>query len=69
MTHTKPNNAIFIKEASHLVGVATVTLKRWLLSGKVEEVARDRNGWRAFTPEGIARIKDNVKILKLPNEE
>ena len=69
MIGTEPNNPIYIKEASRQVGVATITLKRWLLSGKVAEVARDRNGWRVFTLEDIARIKDYAETLKLPNEE
>ena len=69
MAYYKQNNALFIKEASRRVGVSPITLKRWLLSGKVEEVARDRNGWRVFTPEDIARIRDYANTLKLPNEE
>jgi DNA (cytosine-5)-methyltransferase 1 len=46
-----------LKEAAILIGIAPITLKRWLLSGKVQEVARDRNGWRVFTEEDIARIR------------
>jgi len=39
------------------VGVAPITLKRWLLEGKFPEVRRDRNGWRIFTEQDIRRIK------------
>ncbi len=46
-----------LKEAASRVGVAPITLKRWLLSGKVAEVARNRNGWRVFTASDISRIK------------
>lgn len=46
-----------LKAAARQVGVAPITLKRWLLDGKVREVARDRNGWRVFTAGDIARIK------------
>jgi DNA (cytosine-5)-methyltransferase 1 len=46
-----------LTEAAVRVGVAPVTLKRWLLAGKVAEVARDRNGWRIFTTADIERIK------------
>jgi len=46
-----------LHEAAELVGVAAITLKRWLLSGKVEEVPRDRNGWRLFRESDIRRIR------------
>jgi hypothetical protein len=46
-----------MKEAARKIGVAPITLKRWLLSHKVAEVSRDRNGWRIFTPSDIRRIK------------
>lgn len=46
-----------LKDASDVVGVSPVTLKRWLLSGKVGEVQRDRNGWRVFYEDDIRRIK------------
>jgi DNA-binding transcriptional MerR regulator len=46
-----------LSEAARLIGVAPITLKRWLLSRKVEEVSRDRNGWRVFTHNDVQRIK------------
>ena len=46
-----------LREAAKQVGIAPVTLKRWLLSRKVREVRRDRNGWRIFTRKDIERIK------------
>ncbi len=46
-----------LKEAAGQIGIAPITLKRWLLSRKVREVHRDRNGWRVFTLGDIARIK------------
>jgi predicted site-specific integrase-resolvase len=45
-----------LKEAARLIGVAPITLKRWLLDQKVPEVARNRNGWRVFTSADIERI-------------
>jgi DNA modification methylase len=47
----------FLTEAAKGVGVAPITLKRWLLEGRFPEVKRDRNGWRIFTQENIRRIK------------
>jgi predicted site-specific integrase-resolvase len=58
-----------LKAAAQQVGVAPITLKRWLLDGKVDEVARDRNGWRAFSAADIARIKRYAIALRDPEEE
>ena len=46
-----------LQEAAGLIGIAPITLKRWLLAGKVDEVPRDRNGWRLFRASDIRRIK------------
>ncbi|SPJ13967.1 conserved hypothetical protein [Syntrophobacter sp. SbD2] len=51
----------FLTEGASGVGVAPITLKRWLLEGRFPEVQRDRNGWRIFTPENIQRIKAFVE--------
>ena len=45
-------------EAAELIGVAPITLKRWLLTAKVDEVTRDRNNWRRFTDADVRRIKE-----------
>jgi len=44
-------------QAARLIGVSRNTLLRWFREGRVAEVARDRNGWRFFTPQDIERIK------------
>ncbi|HRE17440.1 MAG TPA: MerR family transcriptional regulator, partial [Rhodocyclaceae bacterium] len=46
-----------LKQAAEAIGVSAVTLKRWLISGKVKDVDRDRNNWRVFTLSDIERIK------------
>jgi DNA (cytosine-5)-methyltransferase 1 len=46
-----------LNEAAQAIGVSAVTLKRWLLSGKVEDVERNRNNWRVFTQADVERIK------------
>jgi len=51
------NQTVGTKEAARMIGVAPITLKRWLLDEKVAEVSRDRNGWRVFTQADIERIK------------
>jgi predicted NAD/FAD-dependent oxidoreductase len=49
-----------------MVGVAPVTLKRWLLSARVDEVQRDRNGWRIFTDDDVRRIQEYAGTLYPP---
>lgn len=56
-----------LHEAARLVGVAPITLKRWLLAGKVAEVARDRNGWRVFKTRDIRRIRQYAEQLTPPH--
>lgn len=45
------------REAAERIGVSRNTLLRWFREGRVEDVRRDRNGWRFFGPEDVARIK------------
>lgn len=56
-----------LKEAAARIGVSPITLKRWLLDGRVKEVTRDRNGWRVFTEGDIARIRKFAQILNPPD--
>ncbi len=49
--------AIFITEAARVIGVSPATLKRWFRSAKVTDVARDRNGYRVFEPNDVARLR------------
>ncbi len=44
-------------QAARLIGVSRNTLLRWFREGRVEDVGRDRNGWRFFSADDIARIK------------
>jgi DNA (cytosine-5)-methyltransferase 1 len=60
---------LHLAAAAAEIGVAPITLKRWLLSGKVSEVARDRNGWRVFTPQDIERIRRYARTLRRPEEK
>ena len=57
-----------LSQVARLVGVAPITLKRWLLEGKVDEVSRDRNGWRTFTEADVARIKAYADIVRRPTD-
>ena len=45
-----------VKEVAKVAGVAPLTLRRWLLAGKIPEVSRDRNGWRLFNSDEEAAV-------------
>jgi DNA (cytosine-5)-methyltransferase 1 len=45
-----------LTEVAKAAGVAPITLRRWLLAGKIPEVSRDRNGWRVFSPKEEAAV-------------
>ena len=49
--------ATFIAEAATAIGVSPATLKRWFRAAKVDDVARDRNGYRVFDDTDIARLR------------
>ena len=57
------------REAAARVGVAAITLRRWLLAGKVREVSRDRNGWRMFTQADINRIRRYAQRVVPPKKK
>ena len=58
--------SLYLKDAAAEIGVAPITLKRWLLSGKVGDVKRDRNGWRLFTKDDIKVIKKYGHLIQEP---
>ena len=43
-------------QVAERVGVHRDTLLRWLREGRIPEPHRDRNGWRKFTEQEVARI-------------
>lgn len=53
----------YITEAAKEIGVSLITLKRWILLGKVEDVSRDQNNWRVFTDVDIHRISAYAKHI------
>jgi excisionase family DNA binding protein len=48
------------EEAAKELGIAKSTLLRWFRERRIEEVKRDRNGWRVFTRADITKIKRKV---------
>ncbi len=51
-----PTRPKHLNEVARAAGIAPITLRRWLLTGKIPEVSRDRNGWRVFSAEEEASI-------------
>ncbi len=51
------NSTLNTQQAAAAIGVSAITLKRWLLNGKVADVSRDRNGWRVFNNQDVERIR------------
>jgi DNA (cytosine-5)-methyltransferase 1 len=60
---------MYLADAAREVGVSAITLKRWLLGGKLADVARDRNSWRIFDTADVARIrKYHLQVREPPTE-
>jgi len=55
-----------LSQVARMVGVAPITLKRCLLDGRIDEVARDRNNWRVFTDDDVERIREYVNATRPP---
>ncbi len=49
---------MYLADAAKEIGVSSITLKRWILSGTVLDVARDKNNWRVFNNGDIERIRN-----------
>jgi len=64
-----PDSHKTLTQAAKEIGVSPVTLRRWLLTKKVSEVGRDRNGWRVFSKDDVARIKTYATTVTLPEEK
>ena len=47
------------------VGVSRQTLNRWLKSGFLPSISRDRKGWRLFTQEDINIIEAESKRIRI----
>jgi len=61
-----PKNRIYTAEAAKKAGISKATLLRWLKDGKIKETARDVRGWRVFTEEEVARIREYANAVIPP---
>lgn len=50
-------------EVSRLLGVSTKTLSKWEREGKIPPPARDWRGWRGYTHDQLAGIRDYLVSL------
>lgn len=48
------------EEAAEKLGISKSTILRWLKQGRIDEVRRDRNGWRVFTASDLKEIRKKV---------
>jgi MerR HTH family regulatory protein len=48
---------LYLHDVAAKIGVAPITLRRWLLAGKIPEVIRNRNGWRVFSIRDVNCIR------------
>jgi excisionase family DNA binding protein len=46
-------------------GISRATLYRWLKSGLVQKVYRDRRGWRIFTKHELKKIQDEARKIEV----
>ena len=51
-------------QAAKALGISKSTLLRLFRAKKIEEVGRDRNNWRIFFQDDIARIKQALEPTK-----
>ena len=52
-------------EACRKIGISRATLFRWLKEGVLEEMHRDRRGWRMFTEDDLNKIRAEAKKISL----
>jgi excisionase family DNA binding protein len=48
------------EEAAKELRIAKSTLLRWFREKRIDDVKRDRNGWRVFTRADITKIRRKV---------
>lgn len=54
------NRTYSTEEAAEVLGISKSTILRWFKQGRIEEVRRDRNGWRVFTQADLTAIRKKV---------
>lgn len=57
-----PAETYSTEEAANKLGISKSTLLRWFKQGRIEEVRRDRNGWRVFTGADLKAIRKRMGL-------
>ena len=55
-------------ETCQKTSISRATLYRWLRQGLLEELRKDRKGWRLFTEEDLNKLKaetERIEVEKL----
>lgn len=50
------------EEAAAKLGISKSTILRWFKQGRIDEVRRDRNGWRVFTAADLKAIRKRMGL-------
>lgn len=57
-----PAETYSTEEAAEKLGISKSTILRWLKQGRIDEVRRDRNGWRVFTSADLKAIRKRMGL-------
>lgn len=57
-----PEDTYSTVEAAEKLGISKSTILRWFKKGLIEEVRRDRNGWRVFTSADLKAIRKRMGL-------
>lgn len=52
-------------ETCAMTGVSRATLFRWLSRGVIQQLRKDRRGWRLFTEEDLTRIRNEATKIEV----
>lgn len=50
------------EEAAAKLGISKSTILRWFKQKRIDDVRRDRNGWRVFTVADIKAIRKQMGL-------
>lgn len=57
-----PAETYSTEEAAAKLGISKSTILRWFKQGRIEDVRRDRNGWRVFTGADFKAIRKRMEL-------
>lgn len=57
-----PAETYSTEEAAAKLGISKSTILRWFKQGRIEDVRRDRNGWRVFTGADLKAIRKRMEL-------